>query len=171
MIWLPVVSYATLDPFTNCGDRTDASNVQRLRECAGSWMSRTTMVGSPTTVPMTRLSPAGTADVQWTSDAGPAVGLASGEADDAPVGVCVAAGGEPPHAQSTSTTTRTASLPRLRGRWPGPRSGPGRMGAAPLGRTSYPACEKGWWHGQTVAFGNQGNRPFFPSPLAGKVTR
>ena len=75
-------------------------------------MSRTTMVGSPTTVPMTRLSPAGTAAVQWTSDAGPAVGLGSGEAVAAGLGVCAAGGGEPPHAQSTSTTSRTAARTR-----------------------------------------------------------
>src|SRR5438876_138458 len=59
MIWLPAVSYATVEPLTNCGERTDESKVQRLRACAGSWMSRTTTAGSPTTVPMTMLSAAG----------------------------------------------------------------------------------------------------------------
>jgi hypothetical protein len=34
-------------------------------------MSRTTITGSPTTVPMTRLSPAGIAVVQCANDGGP----------------------------------------------------------------------------------------------------
>jgi len=36
-------------------------------------------VASPATVPITRLSPAGTAAAQWTKDATPVVGLAIGE--------------------------------------------------------------------------------------------
>jgi hypothetical protein len=38
-------------------------------------MSRTTTVGSPLTAPITRLSPAGTAVSQWTSEAPPWVPL------------------------------------------------------------------------------------------------
>src|SRR5439155_23092955 len=97
-------------PLTNCGDSAVVSNVQRLRAWAGSWMSRTTTVGSPTTVPITRLSPAGTAAAQWTAEAivdgvaaveglddAPAVGLLVAEA----AGVMCAVGvGEPPHAAS-----------------------------------------------------------------------
>jgi hypothetical protein len=60
-------------------------------------MSRTTTVGSPTTVPMTRLSPAGTVVAQCTSEAGPLVGVDAGvlpaEGDaDAVAGVAVALG-------------------------------------------------------------------------------
>ena len=78
-------------------------------------MSRTTSVGSPTTFPMTRLSPAGTAAAQFTSEAEEAVGVAvalglevvepDGDADGEPV-VC-AMGVDPPHAASVITATRT----------------------------------------------------------------
>src|SRR5215510_2951351 len=68
-ISLALVSYATVVPPTNCGDEAAPSKEQRLRAFAGSWMSRTTTVGSPTTVPMTRLSPAGTVVAQCTSEA------------------------------------------------------------------------------------------------------
>src|SRR6184192_145554 len=94
-------------PLTNCGDSAVVSNVQRLRECAGSWMSRTTTVGSPTTVPITRLSPAGTAESQWTAEAivdgvAPAVGRA----------VVLAVGVEPPHPATASIATRAAAPAR-----------------------------------------------------------
>ncbi|TMD98646.1 MAG: hypothetical protein E6I72_02750 [Chloroflexi bacterium] len=98
--------------------------MHRLRACAGSWMSRTTTVGSPTTVPMTRLSPAGTADAQWTIEVATAGGLAAGDAlvpagaeaaADADGGAVVCAiGVEPPHAASAVAMTRTAARPRTR---------------------------------------------------------
>ena len=73
-------------------------------------MSRTTTVGSPTTVPMTRLSPGGTVAVQWTSDVGPVgpVGLVTGLliGDVAGLGLCDAAGEEPPHATSMRSENR-----------------------------------------------------------------
>src|SRR5216117_3434568 len=106
-------------PLTNCGDSAVVSNVQRLRECAGSWMSRTTTVGSPTTVPITRLSPAGTAESQWTAEAivegvAPAVGravvVAAVVADV--VGVVLAVGVEPPHPATASIVTRAAAPAR-----------------------------------------------------------
>src|SRR2546421_10682706 len=82
MIWLSAFSYATDDALMNCGARTLVSNVQRLRAFAGSWMSRTTTVGSPVTVPIAMLSPAGTVPTQWTRVAGrappPAVGGGGG---------------------------------------------------------------------------------------------
>src|SRR5256885_3472346 len=55
-IWFSAVSYATVEALTNCGASAPASSVHTFFALAGSWMSRTTMVGSPTTVPMTRLS-------------------------------------------------------------------------------------------------------------------
>src|SRR2546421_2125205 len=78
-IWLSDVSYATAEALTNCGASAPESSVHTFLALAGSWMSRTTTVGSPTTVPMTRLSPAGTVPEQWTSDAGPGLPLATGE--------------------------------------------------------------------------------------------
>ena len=92
-------------------------------------MSRTTTVGLPDTVPITRLSPAGTAAVQWTSDgAPPGVGEPAGDgADDATAdglagAVAVPVGdalgeldawdwgvGLLPHPQAMSSTARTAS--------------------------------------------------------------
>src|SRR2546430_15683370 len=71
-IWFSAVSYATVEALTNCGASAPESSVHTFLALAGSWMSRTTMVGSPTTVPMTRLSPAGTVPGQWTRHAGPA---------------------------------------------------------------------------------------------------
>jgi hypothetical protein len=74
------VSYATVVPLTNCGESAFVSKLQSVRACAGSWMSRITTVGSPTTVPMTMLSPAGTGDGQWTAEAiVDGVGSAEGE--------------------------------------------------------------------------------------------
>src|SRR5947209_14687587 len=77
-MWPPAVSYAIVDALTNCGDTALGSRVQRFFALAGSWMSRTTTIGSPATVPITRLSPAGTEAVQCTSDAGPAAGVELG---------------------------------------------------------------------------------------------
>src|SRR5256885_14894143 len=79
-IWFSAVSYATVEALTNCGASAPESRVHTFFALAGSWMSRTTMVGSPTTVPMTRLSPAGTAPRQRTRDAGPGPPLGTGEA-------------------------------------------------------------------------------------------
>lgn len=80
MIWLSAVSYATTEALTNCGACALESRVQTFFALAGSWMSRTTIVGSPTTVPITRLSPAGTVAEQWTRVAGPGAPLGIGEA-------------------------------------------------------------------------------------------
>ena len=99
--------------------------MQRFLALAGSWMSRTTTVGSPATVPMTRLSPAGTGRAQWTSVAGPGDPTWAGDAafDGVVVGavdvegvegVCVAVGDDPPHAASTSMKTRAGPLARTR---------------------------------------------------------
>ena len=98
--------------------------MQRFFAFAGSWMSRTTTVGSPTTVPITRLSPAGTAVVQCTRVAGPGEEVALGEvpvegvavsvvaAVDDGVGVWEADGFEPPHAATTNMRARAAPLAR-----------------------------------------------------------
>jgi len=67
------------------------------------------------------LSPAGTAEVQWTSDAGAAAGLAPAVGVDEALGVdaegaalvCVA-GDEPLHAASASSETRAAPRTRTR---------------------------------------------------------
>src|SRR5207249_12141184 len=111
-------------PLTNCGDSAVVSNVQRLRECAGSWMSRTTTVGSPTTVPITRLSPAGTAVAQWTAEAivvgvAPAEGLDDAAGVEVSVGeeegvVCALGAGEPPHAASANVRKRATPAARTR---------------------------------------------------------
>jgi len=71
-------------------------------------------------VPITRLSPAGTGVVQWTSEAGPGDPLAIGDAvavatadGDVEVGLCVAVAlGEPPQAASPSINTRVTTLAR-----------------------------------------------------------
>src|SRR6266581_4331833 len=112
----------TAEELTNCGEITLASKVQRFFALAGSWMSRTTTVGSPTTVPMTRLSPAGTAVAQCTRDAGPGEELALGDAPDEGVavamalavadGVCAAVGPEPPQEARRNTENRAAPLAR-----------------------------------------------------------
>src|SRR2546429_7257785 len=106
----------------NCGEITLTSNVHRFFALAGSWMSRTTTVGSPTTVPITRLSPAGTGLAQRTREAGPGDELAVGDvpvdgvavavADDVAAGVCAPVAPEPPHAARTKIETRAA--PRAR---------------------------------------------------------
>src|SRR5256884_8596545 len=81
--------------------------------------------GPPATVPMTRLSPAGTGRAQWTSVAGPGDptwagdaafdGVVAGAVDVEGVeGVCVAVGDDPPHAASTSMKTRARPLARTR---------------------------------------------------------
>jgi hypothetical protein len=86
-------------------------------------MSRMTTVGSPTTVPMTRLSPAGTAVAQWTADA---VVEGAGAADGVPdvtgevalegvadeLGVLLAVGAGPAHAASARSATRAAGVTR-----------------------------------------------------------
>src|SRR2546421_7386140 len=81
--WPDEVVYATSDALMNWGLKAAASNRQRLRACAGSWMSRTTTVASPEIVPMTRLSPDGTELEQWTRVDGPGTpdGLAGADAD------------------------------------------------------------------------------------------
>ena len=100
-----------------------ASNVQRFFALAGSWMSRTTTVGSPTTVPITRLSPAGTALVQCTKDAGPGEEVAPGDPPAVGVAVVVLAVGEAtgvraavgvaaPHPVRKSIETRATPLAR-----------------------------------------------------------
>src|SRR5712691_6750338 len=97
--------------------------MHRLRACAGSCMSRTTTVGSPTTVPMTRLSPAGTGVAQCTRDAGLGEAVEPGELPpDAVVGAtvdvdgdaegCAGPGPEPPQAARTNIETRAAPLAR-----------------------------------------------------------
>src|SRR5437762_342663 len=121
-IWLSEVSYATVDPLTNCGASAAASNAHRFRACAGSWMSRTTTVASPATVPMTRLSPAGTAVVQWTSDPIPVDGAGVPPPDGVDESVAVELEGdgetcppvdpEPPHAASVRIAIRAAPLAR-----------------------------------------------------------
>src|SRR5579859_988912 len=64
--------------------------VHRFLALAGSWMSRTTITGSPTTVPITRLSPAGIEVVQRASDGGPVeTGLDELLAGDAPADAVV----------------------------------------------------------------------------------
>ncbi len=83
-------------------------------------MSRTTTVGSPATVPMTRLSPAGTGTLQWTSVARPGDPPGPGDAaldgdvvesvDAEGVEGCAAVGDEPPQAASKSMETRAAPL-------------------------------------------------------------
>src|ERR1700720_4833598 len=70
---LLAVSYATWVPLTNRGLTAAGSNLHRFLALAGSWMSRTTMVGSPLRAPSTRLSPAGTAAGQLTNNEAPAV--------------------------------------------------------------------------------------------------
>ena len=124
MIWLAGVSYATVVPFTNCGASALLSNVHRLRAFAGSWMSRTTTVGSPTIVPMTRLSPAGIATEQCTAEAAlagvePATGLGVAEAvaegaldvDGAAV-VCAVGVAPPPHPTVSNPARRATRLAR-----------------------------------------------------------
>src|SRR6266571_359346 len=100
----------------NCGLKAPASNRQRLRAWEGSWMSRTTTVLSPVTVPMTRLSPEGTALEQWTSVAGPGTpdGPADGLADAEDEGLAsevlglleapARGAGDPPQAASSSAS-------------------------------------------------------------------
>jgi len=127
MIWLSAFSYATDDALMNCGARTLVSNVQRLRAFAGSWMSRTTTVGSPVTVPIAMLSPAGTVPTQWTRVAGPGaplgfgvveldgvVAVAAADADAFAVGECDAVGVEPPHAATARDRKRAAPVARTR---------------------------------------------------------
>src|SRR5438105_13705033 len=85
-------------------------------------MSRTTTVASPATVPMTRLSPAGTVAAQCTSDAMPVDGVAEVGADgveevsavDGEVvdGACAAVGFAPPQAASASIAIRATPLAR-----------------------------------------------------------
>src|SRR2546423_1565935 len=123
-IWFSAVSYATVEALTNCGASAPASSVHTFFALAGSWMSRTTMVGSPTTVPMTRLSPAGTAPGQWTRDAGPglpvgmaevlAVGVApADEVAGVAMGLCAAVG-VPPPPQATATKSDRTATPNTR---------------------------------------------------------
>ena len=103
------------------------SKVHRFRALAGSWMSRTTTVGSPVTVPITMLSPAGRVPTQWTRVAGPGGGVAPGEvvldgvvviadavAADVGDGVCDALGLEPPHPTTMRIKPRAAPLARTR---------------------------------------------------------
>ncbi|MGA7910643.1 MAG: hypothetical protein WCC30_03740 [Candidatus Dormiibacterota bacterium] len=87
-------------------------------------MSRTTTVGSPATLPIARLSPAGTGALQWTRLAGPAGAEADGAADaaadvegllvtlGAELGLCEAEGD--PEPQATSTTIAAADVRRAR---------------------------------------------------------
>src|SRR5437773_12264480 len=109
---MSAVSYATTHALTNCGVRTLESKVPRFLAMAGSWMSRTTTVGSPATVPMTRLTAAGTGRAQRTRVAGPGAPTGAGNAafDGVMVGavgvegvegVGVAVGDDTPHASST----------------------------------------------------------------------
>src|SRR5260370_33839753 len=86
-------------------------------------MSRTTTVGSPLTVPITRLSPAGTALSQWTREVPPGgpveaeVGLEEGAAEalgeeigwPLGVGAFLAMAGEPPHADRGRATANDRS--------------------------------------------------------------
>src|SRR5450759_5508340 len=96
------------------------SNLHTFLALEGSWMSRTTTVGSPLTAPITRLSPAGTAVSQWTRDAPPGVptGLDEGVAVEVLVawalglGECFAVDGEPPQAESARAATTTTGLRR-----------------------------------------------------------
>src|SRR5438034_5667132 len=123
-IWFAEVSYATVAALTNCGERAVVSNVHTVRAWAGSWISRSTTVGSPTTVPITRLSPAGTAAAQWTAEAivvgvAPAEGLVDAAAVAPSVGevegvVCALGAGEPPHAASASVRRRATPAARTR---------------------------------------------------------
>src|SRR5690242_116290 len=128
MIWLAGVSYATAVPLRNWGVSTLVSNVHRLRACAGSWMSRTTTVGSPTTVPITRLSPAGTDEAQWTEvaivpgvEAGALLGVAlAAELEGVLVAVAgpalVCAAGVAPPPQETRVTIASRAAPAVRTR-------------------------------------------------------
>src|SRR5258708_4383965 len=89
-------------------------------------MSRTTTVGSPLTVPITRLSPAGTAPVQVTSDAPPELpgvepGLEEGVAGAVEVldacalglGEFLAVAGAPPQAENVrAAASNTTGLRR-----------------------------------------------------------
>ena len=114
---LLAVSYATWVALTNWVLIAPGSNVQTFFALAGSWISRTTTVGSPLTVPITRLSPAGTAVAQWTSEVPPEVppgvvaGLDDGVAGALEVlvawalGELLAVDGEPPHAENVRATT------------------------------------------------------------------
>src|SRR5438034_7030319 len=121
-IWFAEVSYATVAALTNCGERAVVSKVHTLRAWAGSWISRTTTVGSPTTVPITRLSPAGTAVAQWTAEAivvgvVPAEGLDNAAAVEVSVGeeegsVCPPGAGDPPHAASGNGRKRATPAAR-----------------------------------------------------------
>ena len=87
-------------------------------------MSRTTTVGSPTTVPMTRLSPAGTVAEQWTRLAGPGLPLGIADADVDVVGDADAVGlagvGDecdpvlPPQPAMTTATRARTPLTRTR---------------------------------------------------------
>src|SRR5260370_7524010 len=90
-------------------------------------MSRTTTVGSPLTVPITRLSPAGTALSQWTREVPPGVpvgaqvGLEEGAAEalggvigwPPGVGDFLAIAGEPPPAARVRATPNRTPRPRL----------------------------------------------------------
>ena len=91
-------------------------------------MSRITIVGSPEIVPITKVSPAGTAVSQWTNEGPPGVpvGLDHDSADGVGAALAVTVAcelglgdvrlveGEPPHAVSASAVT-TAIAARLRG--------------------------------------------------------
>src|SRR3981081_4375022 len=128
MSWLLPVWYATCVPVTNCGFAAPASNWHRFLAFAGSWMSRTTMGGSPATGPMTRLSPAGTAVVQRTRAVPPGVplGLADGVEEEAGDELAVTGGwavglgdpvpldGPPPHAASASRATAATRVTSTR---------------------------------------------------------
>jgi hypothetical protein len=91
---------------------------------AGSWMSRITIVGSPVIVPITRVSPAGTAVSQWTNEAPPVVPVGLDDGLEAGLAVIVACElglgdvrlveGEPPHPVSAKAVT-TAIAARLTG--------------------------------------------------------
>jgi len=114
----------------NCGLWAPESKRQSVFALAGSWMSRTTIVESSPTLPITRVSPAGIAASQRTSPAPPGVPGAVGPAEvaadglavalDVTIGCAVGRGevlledGEIAHAESANALATTASLKSTR---------------------------------------------------------
>src|SRR5579872_1616771 len=94
-------------------------------------MSRMTIVGSPLTAPMTRLSPAGTGAVHRSREGGPRVGagalggavtvegVAPGAWGEPAAGECEAEGAEPPQAARRIANSTAAPLPRTGDTVPG----------------------------------------------------
>ncbi len=130
MSCLLAVAYATWVAVTNCGLWAPESKRHSVFALAGSWMSRTTIVESSPTLPITRLSPAGIAASQRTSPAPPGVpgGLEDGLSEAPAVGLAVALAvtigcavgrgevlleeGERLQAESASNPTATATRPK-----------------------------------------------------------